>query len=338
MRQRLVGLIVSVGLAAGALLLLAASVQAAPLRQAPAAPAAGVTFTTTTAFDTPDKTLGDGLCQDAALNCSLRAAVQEIDALGNPTNTINLPAPAYVLTDTSAGDLNLSRNLTINGHFFFSGIQITTTLIQGGPGWHARIARVLNGATVALNYLTLSGGNLPAGNGGGLYVVSGTLQLLNTSLISNTAGHGGGLYNLGKLSAIGGSIAANHALTDGAGFYNAAPLSTNPVPNLTAMLIQSNTTPGRGGGIFNVGPLQVSDSVLASNQAGTGGGLFNTAQGQAVLNQSAVISNIIGPSYGGGVNNQGALATLDIVRCACTTPPSSATFTPAPPVPAAACM
>ena len=53
MRQRLVGLIVSVGLAAGALLLLAASVQAAPLRPAPAAPAAGVTFTTTT-VDTPD--------------------------------------------------------------------------------------------------------------------------------------------------------------------------------------------------------------------------------------------------------------------------------------------
>ena len=67
-------------LLASALLLLAATAQAA-------------TFTVDTTDDFNDASPGDGQCASAASNCTLRAAIQEINALGEPANTIRFNIP-----------------------------------------------------------------------------------------------------------------------------------------------------------------------------------------------------------------------------------------------------
>src|SRR5260370_8372173 len=65
----------------------------------PAAAAATLTFQVTTTTDAPDASPGDGICADAAGQCTLRAAVQE--AIAHPTGTtitILVPAGTFPLT------------------------------------------------------------------------------------------------------------------------------------------------------------------------------------------------------------------------------------------------
>lgn len=82
---------------------------------------ASAVFTVNSTADAVDIHPGDGVCATAAGTCTLRAAIQETNALGG-SNTINLPAGTYTLTIAGAnesyaatGDLDIRNNLTVLG-------------------------------------------------------------------------------------------------------------------------------------------------------------------------------------------------------------------------------
>ena len=58
---------------------------------------AGKTFIVKSAADSPDANVGDGKCKSVAGKCTLRAAIQESNALAGP-NTILVPQGEYKLT------------------------------------------------------------------------------------------------------------------------------------------------------------------------------------------------------------------------------------------------
>lgn len=78
------------------------------------APAA--TLTVNTLLDTPDATPGDGICDDGSGNCTLRAAIQESNALaGSDTIAFNIPGMAP-FTITPATELPaITSPVLING-------------------------------------------------------------------------------------------------------------------------------------------------------------------------------------------------------------------------------
>ncbi|HEY2387720.1 MAG TPA: right-handed parallel beta-helix repeat-containing protein [Candidatus Binatia bacterium] len=94
---------------------------------AAAEPVAAADFTVDTTADTVDVTPGDGVCADAASHCSLRAAVMEANALGDPrsialaaaTYTFTIPPaapqPTFEPVDADAGDLDVTGDITITG-------------------------------------------------------------------------------------------------------------------------------------------------------------------------------------------------------------------------------
>lgn len=55
------------------------------------------TFTVNSTADAVDAALGDGVCATAGGQCTLRAAIQEANALAG-ADTITLPAGTYILT------------------------------------------------------------------------------------------------------------------------------------------------------------------------------------------------------------------------------------------------
>jgi len=128
----------------------------------PAPPVLAATFTVDSTGDDPDASPGNGFCQTAGGQCTLRAAIQEVNALTpGPARTIafNIPttSPGYnssgywVISPASALPAITVGNVTIDGR----------TQPAGNPDWtHPRI--VLDGSRITggANGLTItSSGN-----------------------------------------------------------------------------------------------------------------------------------------------------------------------------------
>jgi hypothetical protein len=113
----------------------------------PAPPVLAATFTVNSTGDDPDASPGNGVCQTAGGQCTLRAAIQEVNALtpGPHTIAFNIPiaSPGYnssgywVIRPTSALPAITAGNVTIDGR----------TQLAGNLGWtHPRI--VLDGSLI----------------------------------------------------------------------------------------------------------------------------------------------------------------------------------------------
>lgn len=86
--------------------------------------ALAVTFVVNSTADAPDAVRGDGVCATAAGACTLRAAVDETNALPGGTDFITLPAGTYALT--SRESLRIYQGLQI------TGAAAATTVLDGG--------------------------------------------------------------------------------------------------------------------------------------------------------------------------------------------------------------
>jgi CSLREA domain-containing protein len=162
------------------------------------------TFTVDTTKDAVDAAPGDGLCATAAGACSLRAAVQEANALAGP-DTINLPAGTYVLTlpgppeDAGAsGDLDVHETLTI------AGAGAATTIIDGNAS--SRVVEASqpfqgNPPTVTLSGVTVRNGKLQDGD---------ACEGISTPFGSSTFDGGAGLCaNLVSLTLVDSVVESN---------------------------------------------------------------------------------------------------------------------------------
>lgn len=310
--RRLVSLGLSLGLAGAALVLLgrwtagaAAMSPAAPNRPA-------VSFVVTATADSPDNNLGDGQCHDT-LNgrCSLRAAVQELSFASG--GTINLPAGTYTLTNISAGDLQLKKDITL------LGAGPATTIIQGNPSsWAYRILRVQDGANVIISGVTISGGHPAAAVGGGIDVITSTLLLTNSVVSNNSASNGGGVYNTGQLDVEYSIIRGNQAITNGGGLFSNSNDPARPGGHVLinhSQVLSNSTQAQEGAGIYYqddtpaLGYLDLEFSTVSGNQAvgafGQGGGIYQLL-GSSVINGSSLRFNL-GAEGGGLYAFNGAL-------------------------------
>src|SRR5262249_29527926 len=145
---------------------------------------------------------------DANGNCTLRAAVEEANALP-PDSGITLPAGEYSLQN---GPLILTQNMSIVGDS-----ARTTTIDRAAASRNFRIIQV-SGGQAHISNVTITGGfagsgddETNAGVGGGIWVDSpASLSLDHAAVVGNTAGRsGGGIDNNGSL-AVDASLIANN--------------------------------------------------------------------------------------------------------------------------------
>lgn len=206
-------------------------------------PASGAVFAVTTTDDG-----GPG---------SLRDAVALASASAEP-NVIELEEDAtYVLDDCTAGELHHtgSQPLTIEGN--------GATIRQTCAG--ARVVETDSDLTV--NDLTITGGDLPGGLGGGIEADTDSVTLVRSTLRGNRASTGGG-------------VAAIHV-------------------TLVESTVSDNTAGSTGGGVWADQTVTATNSTVTGNQAGTAGGglvVVNTAIGllhvTVVANTAPVGANL----------------------------------------------
>jgi CSLREA domain-containing protein len=258
-----------------------------------ASAAAAATFVVNSTLDAVDAVPGNGVCATAGGTCTLRAAVQEANALGG-AHSITLPAGTYTLTlagreesSAATGDLNIAsgRDLTVNG----AGMA-TTTIDANGIDRAFRSV----GGRLTLNDLTVRNGRAEgtasvSGFGGCFYMSSAQLTLTRMVVTGCSTGATGG--NNGGGIAIFGSTSMG--------------VSTLTVADST---IAQNSTPGPGGGLYlsSGTTATVTRSTVSGNSATYGGGVFvfgdaGFAPSTVTITESTIVQNVSTTLGGGGV-------------------------------------
>ena len=320
-------------------LLLAMSL-AAVLAALPAQAAA--TFTVNSTNDTPDANPGDGACSTAAADCTLRAAIQEANALDgddvigfDPSvgGTITLGGSHLLIgsnlkiegpgADKLSVDAN-SQSQVFNvqgGTVEISGLTVTGGFSDAYPSCsddYKHGGGVFNRGTLTLSNSTISQNTSGCG-GGGVHNTDGTLTVSDTTITNNTATNaaygGGGIYNRGGDVTVERSTISGNTNTGGGGGISSGSFSgSTGSPSLTIAdsTITGNTAGRDGGGLSNItGPLTVSDSTISDNTAARGGGGIYNIGATMALSSSTVTANETGTDGGGVHNDRGDARVSD---------------------------
>ncbi|MEZ5465385.1 MAG: choice-of-anchor Q domain-containing protein [Lysobacteraceae bacterium] len=259
-------------------------------------------FTVNTVLDTADAVPGNGSAADSQGRTSLRAAIEEANALGG-SHVISFHAS---LTSSANATVNLSLfdnglgsgeygptafmvengvDLTLQGPSGDNGISIQRAI--GSNTF--RLFHVKPAATLTISNLAFANGHARGGSGssrgagggggaglGGAIINEGVLQLEGVTLFGNVAEGGGGGYG--------------NASSDGGGGGGGAGSSGSDA---------SNTTGGAGGN-----PNGGANNSNGGTGGGGGGGNGRSAAGSQTGNPGG-----IGGSFGGGGGGGGVLAT-----------------------------
>ncbi len=244
-------------------------------------------------LDIPDSEPGDGDASDDDGNSTLRAAVQEANAVAGE-DIVNLGAGTFLLTREGTfeeaallGDLDVTDDLRIVG----AGADVTI-IDAGGLD---RIFHVYPGVTLYLEGLTLTNGEA---HDGGAVFNEGVLELHGVNIADSRAfNQGGGIYNVGDIFAEDSAIVRNSAGSRGGGIFNSGNVFA---VNTT---VSTNTSLSRGAGIFNAGDVELRNVTVALNDGGArGGGVANETGFSTVLANTLIATNqsdFISASAGG---------------------------------------
>ena len=258
------------------------------------------------------------------------------DAGGNLQNKINAaPGGATILVKgTCDGPFSIGfKSLTLKGN---------PTATLDGQGATTTLSVVATGKTVNLVDLVVTGGRT-TGQGGGIFVDDGTLNLLRTTVRGNQVNasqnsYGGGISILGAgtLTLTSSRVIGNQALTEpaagyayshGGGIYAEVPVTLDhtTVGGNTSRATSSDMYAYAYGGGIEAGTLVLTASLLKNNiskaQAQSdfayayGGAVETgtlTASGTTISNNRAVSKSDTDfvYAYGGGLDINGGGTTL----------------------------
>ena len=289
------------------------------------------TFTVTAAPPGP-KTLvvtktgdtADGLCEPT--DCSLREAIGS----GDSGDTIQVPAGVYTLS--LGTELVIDTNLTITGD------GPDQTIIQATAAPETATFRVFDikasGDNVAISDVVIRHGYPDSGSGHGGAIQhheGGTLTVTGSVISDNTANCGGGISNSGggTVTVVKTTVNGNTSTSCGGGGLINHQNATGAPRNV--MMVSDSTVSGNhsgnpGGGIWNGGTLDVTNSTVSGNTAQFGGALYNFSgsgnQNAVASLSSSTVSGNSGTSSKGGLWNNKTIELKNTVLAGNTAPSS----------------
>jgi predicted outer membrane repeat protein len=263
-----------------------------------------------------------GQCTIATAIASINAAADQPGCTHTGTygtsDAITLASGGYALTLADNGTNAypvIQKALTINGN----GATLTRTVGAVAPFF--RFFEVEAGS-LTLNNATLTGGNLPNGNGGAIFTDSGPLVVSGSIFSNNTTPNGDGgaiFHNSTEAATISNSTFTGNSAPggDGGAIYDN---STNGM-TLTDVTFTSNSAAGGdGGAVFDnsTGGLTITNGTFSGNSAsaGDGGAIYDNSSNGLVFNGGSVSNNSVGPGGdGGGIydNSTGGINITNVV-------------------------
>ncbi len=302
-----------------------------PALLAPPRRAAAAVFTVDDTGEAPDASAGDNVCATAGGKCTLRAAIQQANALGGGS-TINLPDLPSAGMVTHYAQTSALPNITAD--LMIVGTSRTTTIIESnGPG-----LLNLTGGSLVLSHAKVTGANtfsanaisttdfpvtlddvLVDGNGFSAINISGssgtvTLTITNSTISNNTGTNGGGVASsFANVVATNVVFDSNAASNFGGGVYHHG-LGMLLFTNCT---FTNNTAATGGGGMSGDGPKLVLDtSTFSGNHSvSQGGGALDAEFTSGTINDSTFDGNTAGDvshtNAAGGALTTGQVVTIN---------------------------
>jgi len=255
-----------------------------------------------------DSLPGNAVCATASGACTLRAAIQESNAMMGD-NTIELPAGTYLLTlpgsgGGAQGDLNITSAVQI------LGAGASSTRIDGnGSVLNTGIFHVQSGSLRLFDVTLQNGGSQGTSAGGGIRADRGSVFLTRVVMTGNEAFSNGGAIAqfAGVLSIIDSTIDANAVTSRGGGLYAGSDTSVG-ITNSTF----SNNESTLGGAIQSFGSLTMENSTVSGNSGSAGtGGIINV--GTMNLNNVTITQNTSdeeSAGRAGGISSNGGVLHL----------------------------
>ncbi len=213
------------------------------------------------------------------------------------------------VVDGDGGGISNAGTITVTGTSFSGDQSISTNCCNGfGAGLFNTGTGTITNSTFTGNSMGFNGGS--NGSGGGLFNSGGSLIVSACTFSGNTANvSGGGVGNSGGTMTLSNStLSGNSAGSSGGGIFNGGSLT------VSGCTVSANSTYGGvafGGGIDQAGgTLELINSTVAGNDAGTGGGIYDSANGLTVIN-STIAYNQDGGGAPAGIDNAGGSPILD---------------------------
>jgi CSLREA domain-containing protein len=265
-------------------------------------------FVVNSTTDSVDASPGNSVCATASGTCTLRAAIQESNAMAG-SNTVEIPAGTYLLTLPGSGG-DAQGDLNINGSVRLLGAGATNTLIDGNGGrLNTRIFLVQSGSLQVQDVTLQNGGSPNVPEGGGIRVDAGSVFLTRVVMTGNEAYSNGGAIAMfaGLLSITDSTLDSNIVTSRGGGLY----ASTNTTIGITRSTFSNNQST-LGGAIQNFGTLTMENSTVSGNSGSAGtGGIINA--GTMDLNNVTITNNTSAEESAGragGISGNGGVLNL----------------------------
>ena len=245
----------------------------------PASSALALTLTVSQTGDAADPTPGDGICDVDAVT----AGQPVLAAGGRPDGQragrrchdrhsdgrhLHPDRPRHRRGQRGDGDLDIVNGSTLTIRNTSGG----TVAIDGD---HAdRVFDVKASAGLTLIGLTVQNGTVSGSSGGNIASV-GTLTLLNVAVNNGTSNQFGGGVDLENGIATFTGVTMTNDTSSGSGGFGGGALFVNTAASLTGsnVALTGNHATGKGGAIFTVGPITLTDSTIAGNDATLAGGI-----------------------------------------------------------------
>jgi len=300
--------------AAGLLALAGLAVCAATRPQPDQPQVFGIFFSVDSTGDAHDAAL-NGLCETATGACTLRAALEEVNARHSGLDTIGFSIPS--------GDPGCSGGVcTISPQTALPNITTAVTITGPGadklkvlasPTGRVFTVAISTPAVVNISSLTITNGQTVNDTGAGVANTgSGTLNISSCVVSNNSAAsYGGGVYNAtsGTINITNTLLTDNFAGKGGGAVSNGNGTGTPGPVNISGSTLQDNQTAVResssgigGGAIMTSGPLVINSSTITNNYGMSGGGIYAYGGSVSVTN-SAITNNFADNSSVAAIQN-----------------------------------
>jgi len=297
------------GAAAVALAQLPPSAAAHPVRTSVAQ---ATTLNVATTSDAPHAAPLDGSCTStlAGGTCTLRAAIQAANFLGDGPHTINLGTPGtYALTvvganedDAATGDLDVNGTSVVILNATNAPVVIDGNLTDRVFSVGRRAPAQLTMVGIRIQNGSVPGASIPPNSGGGLDVAAGSTATLNNMIFTGnrSAFAGGGIRNEGTVVLANSIVTGNSAVIADGGFGN----NEQATVRLTNVVISANVA-NINGGFANRGIGVLTNVLIAGNLAFGLAGAMANANGATLTMTNVTISNNTSFFLIGGFGNLG---------------------------------